>query len=142
MAIQNNIDLLNLYAYGTNGCGRIYQLCMSVVFFTRRLQSLENTADALQQIGTGDLSIRLEEDRNGKIGRINQMLNQTTGQIGNMLQSVSEHAISLSAASTPNVQILAFSLRIQPSKPMILPKWSISRPMRVSEMVQSRCSRR
>ena len=71
-----------------------------VVFSTRRLQSLEKTAEALQLIGTGDLSIRLEEDRRDEIGRINQMLNQTTSQIGNMLKSVSEHALSLSAAST------------------------------------------
>ena len=135
-AIQNNIEQLNLYAYGLMIAAAFISF-MSVVFFsTRRLQSLENTAEALQQIGTGDLSIRLEEDRNDEIGRINHMLNQTTGQIGNMLQSVSEHAISLSAAST---QMSNISIQLENSAQQTYDSSQMvnQQTIRVSEMVQA-----
>ena len=135
-AIQHNIDTLNQYAYGLMIAAALISFLSVVFFSTRRLQSLENTAEALQQIGTGDLSIRLEESRNDEIGRINHMLNQTTGQIGNMLQSVSAHSLSLSAAST---QMSNISIQLENSAQQTYDSAQMvnQQTMRVSEMVQA-----
>lgn len=134
--IKQNISLLNEYAFGLMIAAALISFLSVAFYSTRRLSDLEETAMALQQLGTGDLSIRLEEERKDEIGRINMLLNRTVAQIGDMLYSVNEHSLSLSAAST---QVSNISTQLENSAQQTHDSAQMvnQQTIRVSEMVQA-----
>ena len=134
--IASNIQELNKNAIILIFFASIMSFGFVVWLSTRRLSSLEDTVEALRQIGTGDLSMRLPENRMDEIGRINMMLNLTTSQIGDMLNSVNKHAESLSVASG-QVSNISTQLENSAQETYNSAQMVNQQTMRVSEMVQA-----
>ena len=65
----------------------------------KRLSALDKTIDALEYIGKGDLTHKLNSEHNNEIGRMNETLNTTIQHIGQMVFAVSQHVSKLSSAS-------------------------------------------
>jgi methyl-accepting chemotaxis protein len=66
----------------------------------KRLSALDKTIDALEYIGKGDLTHKLNSEHNNEIGRMNETINTTIQHIGQMVFAVSQHVSKLSSAST------------------------------------------
>lgn len=77
----------------------IFALVITAWISRRRLSALNQTIGALEFIGKGDLTHKLNTEHNNEIGRMNQTLNDTVHRIGTMVSAVSSHAQKLSSAS-------------------------------------------